>query len=334
MIVLDSNQLRQVLPGSPALKLFTAAPQQTGHTLATTDVVIREVSRQRRESLASAISGLKKAQSSFNKLVSPGHKATGRPFSAITPSFARQENEAFESAMRETFFVLQTDPEDALEALLREAAHAPPCVNGEGGRDASIWLTAVRASRTAETDAAGSTLPTIFVSQDKGFSQPGDAAALSPALAADISDPASVLLCPTVVAAMSAIGFPTDWVDATELTASSYFHKALLTAVANAGGPILLLEHMDTKELTPPKLIKGGRAQECCGEGLTMTSVSGEWRFRVITGQVSATLAERHPSAYKGYAVRVEGTALIVQNTAGDITEAEFSLTMLSTSGA
>lgn len=46
MIVLDSNQLRQVLPGSPALKLFTVAAKRDSHTLATTDVVIPEVIRQ------------------------------------------------------------------------------------------------------------------------------------------------------------------------------------------------------------------------------------------------------------------------------------------------
>lgn len=46
MIALDSNQLRQVLPGSPALKLFTVAAKRDSHTLATTDVVIPEVIRQ------------------------------------------------------------------------------------------------------------------------------------------------------------------------------------------------------------------------------------------------------------------------------------------------
>jgi len=108
MIVLDSNQLRYVLPGKPALKLLEVAAKQAGHTLATTDVVIREVTRQQREVLTDAIARLRTAQRAFNKEARPAKKLTGNPFDKLTAAFIDEEVGSFETALRKRFHVLET----------------------------------------------------------------------------------------------------------------------------------------------------------------------------------------------------------------------------------
>lgn len=51
MLLFDTNQLRQVYPGSLSLRLLTAASRRTGHRLAITDIVLEEAVRQRRDDL-------------------------------------------------------------------------------------------------------------------------------------------------------------------------------------------------------------------------------------------------------------------------------------------
>jgi hypothetical protein len=95
-----------------------------------------------------------------------------------------------------------------MDALEREADRRPPCKpNGQGARDTAIYLTALRAARrsgnlgsaqdkhTREAGGAtsGSRPPVIFVSEDKGFSDPQDRTAFAPELYREIGDARLVL---------------------------------------------------------------------------------------------------------------------------------------------
>lgn len=153
------------------------------------------------------------------------------------------ETEHFEAVLRQAVRVLPTDPEDALEALEREADRRPPCkANGEGGRDTAIYLTALRAARggdglaSAKANAAdqptsnGRPLPVIFVTEDKGFSDPQDRTAFAPVLREEIAD-APLSLCLDIVSALSGIGYPSSWVDAKSITEREDFLALLREAV-------------------------------------------------------------------------------------------------------
>ncbi|MDO0935214.1 hypothetical protein QQY66_27400 [Streptomyces sp. DG2A-72] len=325
MIVLDANQLRNVLPGKPALRLLQAAAQRSGHTLATTDVVIREVARQRHDELTAAIAQLTKAQKDFNKIAPPAKKLAGGPFDKLTTLFVDEEVERFKDALHQAFRVLETIPEDALEALLREADHAPPCLKGVEGRDASIWLTTLRASRSPDAAPDGKALPTILLSEDGAFCGADDR--LAPSLLPDVPEGADVLLRRTVIAVMDTLGFQTQWTDVSAITDSPEFQEAVVAAVALVGGPILLGQ-LGTEMMTPPRLERS-RGQQCQGEGTTLTSVSGEWTFQVIVGKPTSDPAETRPL---GYTVRVDGEALVTQDALGSFTDISFSAHVVRTS--
>ena len=324
VIVFDSNQLRTVLPGKPAFGLLEAAARRAGHTLATTDVVIREVTRQRREDLTTAIAQLTKAQKTFNKIAPPTKRLEGGPFDKLTERFVDDDLEDFKAGLHRTFHVLETTPDDALEALLREADHTAPCLTGVEGRDASIWLTALRALGSLETTGDGQVLPTIFVSKDGTFCGADDQ--IAPSLLKDVPNGAEVLLRREVIAVMETLGFPTKWKDVSAITDSPEFQEAVIADVARAGGPILL-GHLGTETMTPPRLTSP-RGQQCHGENATLTSVSGEWEFQVNPGEPSPDPAETQPP---GYTVRVTGEALVTQDESGSITDIAFSTHVIRT---
>jgi hypothetical protein len=119
-------------------------------------------------------------------------------------TFPGKQVGAFEQALRQESIVLETTPDDALEALKREAGHRPPCSSsGKGGQDTTVWLTAVRASRTPDSDETGRLLPVILVSDDQAFADSQDRHSISPWLWADRSSAGMLLLAPTVVDALS-----------------------------------------------------------------------------------------------------------------------------------
>jgi predicted nucleic acid-binding protein len=62
VILLDTNQLHRVRLGNPTLTLLSAAAHRRGHTLAITDIVLREAVRQYREEFARARKALEVAQ--------------------------------------------------------------------------------------------------------------------------------------------------------------------------------------------------------------------------------------------------------------------------------
>lgn len=229
MLLFDTNQLRQVFPGSLSLRLLAAASRRTGHHLAITDIVLEEAVRQRRDDLVKRAAILTSSYEEFQKLLPPQLRETSA-HTALSggKTFPGKHVAAFEQVLREEFTVIETAPEDALEALKREAGHRPPCSsNGKGGRDTTIWLTAARASRAPDSNEAGRLLPVILVSEDQAFADSNDRRSISPDLRADYPNRDMLLLAPTVVDALSLIGYPTEKVDAEEIADGIEFRDAL-----------------------------------------------------------------------------------------------------------
>lgn len=345
VILLDTNQLRRVLPGNPTLTLLSAAATRCGHTLAITDIVLREAVRQHREEVEQARKALEVAHRQLNKLV--------RPVSRIAPTAweradagktASLETESFEADLRAAFEVLSTDPRDAMDALEREADRRPPCkANGQGGRDTAIYLTALRAARRGDNlepaqdkhtreagDAtSGSRPPVIFVSEDKGFSDPQDRTAFAPELYSEIGD-ARLVLRLDVVSALAEIGYPTEWVDATGIIDRHDFLNMLRDAVTRETLGMLSPAPHDAF----PSFVRVGRprrrgtvrkARQCKGQGMILTTLTGTWKSIFVTRNAPAGL---DPSTMKGdFLLRIAAdvTALVVQDTSGKVVDAEFS---------
>ncbi|MGV2917250.1 PIN domain-containing protein [Streptomyces alfalfae] len=343
MIILDTNQLHRALPGNPTLTLLTAAANRCGHTLAITDIVLREMVRQRREGLTQARKALEAAQREVNKYVRPASRIVSTAWSDRPTEL---ETDFFEAELRQAFTVLHTDPEDALEALEREADRRPPCkANGEGGRDTAIYLTALRAARKNDDlesaqagvvgKAGGGTrpLPVIFVTEDKGFSDPKNRTAFAPELREEIAD-APLTLRLDVVSALAEIGYPSQWVDAKSITERDDFRNMLREAVTRETlGMLSPAPHEAFPEyvrVRPPRLRRLGKAHQCKGGGLTLSMLTGTWGSGIFTHNRPDGLS---PATLKGdYRLRITAdiTALVVQDESGDVIEAEFSSTSVT----
>jgi len=342
VIVFDTNQLRRALPGSPALVMLKAAADLSGHTLAITDIVLSEAVRQRRDELRKQIREVGASHREFNKLVRPASR-TSDPL-AGAGMFSHQlhperaEVAYFEAGIRSNFRVLETDPDDAREALFREADRRPPCkANGEGGRDTAIFLTALRATASADLGRDGRTLPVIFVTEDSAFSDAKDRGSLAPGLLGDVAG-RDLVLKPDVVQTLAAIGYPTSWVDPSPITDRDEFGDLLREALE---GPVL--EGLSAEyppsllaraALERPNFTSSGKAPQCLGEGLTMTTVTLRWWGVVLNdGQVPASVrewiqAKQLPESltFGGFHRDGEATALVVQDAAGAILSAQFSV--------
>jgi hypothetical protein len=307
--------------------------------LAITDIVLREAVRQHREGLAQARRALEAAQREVNSYVRPA----SRIVSTIGPERPVDlETEYFEAALRQAVHVLPTDPEDALEALEREADRRPPCkANGEGGRDASIYLTALRAARrgddlesakakaASQSTSSGRPLPVIFVTEDKGFSDPQDRTAFAPELREEIAD-APLSLCLDIVSALSRIGYPSSWVDAKAITEREDFLALLREAVTRETLDMLSPAPLEAfpewvRVRTPRPRRRIGKARQCKGNDMTLSTVTGTWSSSIYTRNRPDGLK---PSTMKGeYRLRIiaDCTALVVQDEHGDVLEAAFS---------
>ncbi|NEB76196.1 DUF4935 domain-containing protein [Streptomyces sp. SID14478] len=323
MIVLDSNQLRFVLPHTPALKLFSAIAERAGHTLATTDTVLREVVRQHRQATDSALTTFIKARREANRMLPPGQRISEVNFpDRFRAAKVKEAISEFEADLRNTFQILPVAPEDAVAALEIEADQRPPCTNGTGARDAAIWLTTARACRTLESDTSGPPLPVIFVSQDKDFRGPGKTGTLAPELANEDTEAGRLLLLPNVLAVMDRLGYPQQFGDAEEITAREDFQQALLDAVIRfTVFPGRQLAQMEDGEVTV-RFKDDGKARQCRGEGTRLTSISGTWSVRVVTERLPRR-PDGHGGGYRGFPMAVEGTVLLVEDD-GQQTEIDF----------
>ncbi|MGI3202493.1 PIN domain-containing protein [Streptomyces phaeochromogenes] len=318
MIVFDSNQMRLFLPGSSALQQFVAVAERAGHTIATTDLVVREVVRQHRARLLSAAKALADSQRDYNELVtSPG----GRTKVSFADSrarrfFANREIMAFQSAINEAYRVLPTLAEDTLTAVQWEADHRRPCHDGAGARDAAIWLTAARACETPDLDESRQPLPVIFVSNDNDFSAPGDKSSLAEELRSEHTESGRMVLKKGAVDVLAELGYPKRRVDAQAITARADFQKALLdVAMGEDGLPSRHLTQLEAAEIMI-HLRKDGEAYECRGDDLALTSISGTWGVRVVLERLP-----RRPDG-RGGGVRllpgvpreIEATALLIED--------------------
>lgn len=323
MLVLDSNQLRHVLPGNPALLMVKAAAHRGGHTLATTDIVLHEVLRWHREELHLKIKALRAAVREVNTLMPPGLTIPDPPRGVLPRGIAGGfETKRLEEALREDFRVLVTEPADALEALFREANRRPPCkANGEGARDAAIFLTALRAYEPQDKGPDGQDLPLLFVSQDKAFSDAADRSRLAPGLLADAGD-RSVVICADVVSALSQMGFPYIELDPKEIISRTDFLEILRNAMLDSMGSNFspTSSAMLSGSLVPhlPQLRERGRwARQCSADGMTMTSVEGSWSCTVDVIRLGA------PDGF--FYLSADISALVVQDSDGNVIEAEFA---------
>jgi hypothetical protein len=317
VIIVDSNQIRFVLPHTPALKLFSAVAQRAGHTLATTDIVLREVVRQHHDALTSATNGYRRARRELNDLLPPAQRVHSTPRvpddGRGRKGFVTRAVKRFEADIRDNFLVLPTTPEDALAALQLEADHTEPGLNGSGARDASIWLTAVRAAATRETDSTGRPLPVIFVSSDGDFTAPGKSRDLAPQLINDDTRKGRLILKSTVVDAMDAFGYPHQLVDAGEITQRDDFQQTLIDVVtASANLPNRELEKMAEAEVSV-RLISDQKGRRCSGDGTTLMTISGAWSIRFVYERLPRRPDGYGAGAYRGISIQVEGMALIVE---------------------
>lgn len=332
MIVLDSNQLRFVLPGNPSLGLLSAVAGRAGHTLATTELVLAEVVRQRQDDLRAALKTLGKAEIEASRLMLKGrHQLRGladHVTGQARKRIVRDEVAEFEARLRTEFRVLETAPEDAGRALLMEAQHVPPCENGTGSRDVTIYLTAQRAAETPELGPSGEALPLIFISEDKDFSrlrlpeQPK---------ASEEADGSSLIIQRTVVDTLASLGYPSSDISADEVVSRPEFQQALIAAIANASiMPPRFLQQVDDAEVTVRR-VAGGWARRCEGNGITLTSLAGMWSIRFVTEWMPPR-PDGRPGGYKGFSMRAEGSALIV-NDGQQPPDVEFSPLVLSFPG-
>jgi hypothetical protein len=270
MLVFDSNQLRHVLPGNPALLMLKAAARRSGHSLATTDIVMREVLRQHRDDLNLKIKILRTSLREVNLLMPPGYRLQDPP-AGIMPRGVHLdgfETEMIAQALRDEFRVLVTEPDDALEALFGEADRRPPCKSsGEGGRDTAIFLTALRAAEHPDIGPDGRALPLLFVSQDKAFSDAADRDRPAPGLLADVGG-RSVIICRDVVSALTQMGFPHSELNPTDIISRVDFLEMLRDAMLETRGSIFSSTSSArvSGTLRPhlPRLMERGRwARQC-----------------------------------------------------------------------
>ncbi|KPH97415.1 hypothetical protein OK006_8971 [Actinobacteria bacterium OK006] len=328
--------MRFVLPHSPAFKLFSVVAQRAGHTLAITDVVLREIVRQHHEELTSATNGYLRARRALNELLAPPQRVQGTPRipedGLNRKNFIRREVKRFEADIRADFLVLPTSSEDALAALMMEADHTEPGLNGAGARDASIWLTAARAAATCERDSAGRRLPVIFVSSDGDFTAPGKSRDLAPQLVNDATRKGQLILKSTLVDAMDAFGYPQQLVDAEEVTQRDAFQRVLIEVATDlADLPSRHLEKMAEAEVTV-RLVSGQKGRRCSGDGTTLTTVSGTWSIRFVFEWLPRRHGSYGGTPYRGLPMQIEGTALIVEERDKEAV-IEFAPQMISVAG-
>ena len=329
MIVFDANQLPS--PHSPMLAMLKAAASRSGHTLATTDIVAKEWINRQREDITKRISALRKAQTDLNRLL-PLKSAIGvdKLIWPLEGNLRSNPNpvvvKELEKDLRQAYRILETHPDDALEALYREAERKTPCSKGRGGRDAAIYLTATRA--VEDTDATGRPLPLIFVSRDNGFTDPEEPGSLHPELHEGLGV-RKVILCQDVASVLAEIGYPQVEIDASEITGMADFLEIVRNAMIGAYPEYKIPDsnfYDNNFEVEFIKPREGGdlRALQCKSDGFTLTTVTGKLKIRVTSGLASERIRERDPDARTGFFVSADLMILVVQDADGNIVDVNF----------
>ena len=108
---------------------------ESGFAVSIPEIVLHESVNLRRERYEAAV-----------RDVTSGSKKLGKYWSGLdiyVPDSSEIASK-WESTLNETFTVLSLHGDDAIEALKREADRRRPAREGNGGRDATIWLTVLR----------------------------------------------------------------------------------------------------------------------------------------------------------------------------------------------
>jgi hypothetical protein len=214
MIVIDSNQLLGMPPGSPSWILLRVVGERTGHSLAISEITLWEVLSNVRRHFAEDVAALNRSRDKLSgRLASyaatsinwPDDDAWLAPEDEIDEAIRRYEDQ-----LRQRFRILQTPGPVAVEALRREAWRLPPCAeNGRGGRDSAIWLTAAAAAAD-DMGPKNRPMPLLFVSNDGGFVDPGGGNRLRSTLIDDLPNGVAARLCRNITDVFTEIGQPAD----------------------------------------------------------------------------------------------------------------------------
>ncbi|MGW4059100.1 PIN domain-containing protein [Amycolatopsis sp. NPDC004747] len=122
----------------------------------------------------------REAEEAFDKLLSAFNE--GSKFYSLPPIYVpgtAEVEEDWRSELTEAFEVVPLAPDDAVEALIREANRVKPASGGTGSRDSAIWLTVLRGHRA-------STNETHFVSSNTADFAAKDKKSLNEELRAEL----------------------------------------------------------------------------------------------------------------------------------------------------
>ncbi|UXY25983.1 hypothetical protein [Streptomyces sp. HUAS TT20] len=180
----------------------------------------------------------------------------------------------------------------------------------------------------SQSTSGGRPLPVIFVTEDK-VSDPQNRMAFAPELRKEIAD-APLALRLDIVSALSEIGYPSLWVDAKTITERENVLALLRGAVTRETLGMLSPAPLDAfpewvRVRTPRPRRKIGKARQCKGNGMVLSTLTGTWSSSIYTRNRPDGLK---PSIMKGeYRLRIvaDCTALVVQDEHGDVLGAAFS---------
>ncbi|MER6704288.1 PIN domain-containing protein [Streptomyces fumanus] len=340
MIVIDSNQILSMPPGSPSWSLLRVVGERTGHSLAISEVSLWEVLSSARRRLEDDIAAFERAWNKLaGRLESYAPENSALPFTLNHIGFGPDAGDpekavrAYEAQLRQRFRVLRTPESVASEALRREAWREPPCKdNGEGGRDAAIWLTAAAAAE-ADVDPEGRKLPLLLVSNDGGFTDPRNKGQLHPALANDLPEGVCARLCRSLPEVFAEISQPADAADLLPMMNSADIIDALITAILDSKFPGKPEVHEagsadgNRRIFTMGEILRATRASfkgfqaapaKCTSDGETWICASGTWVFpRPHDSDTDLAWAFRGISEYNQHGLEATAT-LFWAFTAGE----------------
>ncbi|MGW6098759.1 PIN domain-containing protein [Streptomyces sp. NPDC055157] len=188
MIILDTNQFESLRPPrGPVLRVLSRIAGALGGTLALPEMVLIEHMAHKRNRVAMAVEGFKKAAQILNGELEHSHNKKKLQHSFGDARVDQSEIiRQYEEALKDEIPTVLSIPQwAAREALVREAERRAPAQTrwdstpGKGARDVSIWLTVL------ETASKNPGEIVHFISEDKGF---GGQTGLSLALQQELQD--------------------------------------------------------------------------------------------------------------------------------------------------
>jgi hypothetical protein len=195
VIIVDTNILHGASLDGPQIQILRRLATQKGLSLRIPEMVGVEFIYRQNEKFEALVSKARNAVEALDKESSLW--GFGRDLEFPTPDTLTLREV---SLLKSIFEVIPTTPEDAWEALKREALRVPPArQNGTtacGARDALIWLTVLRCAR----DQSG---PVYLISNDqKAFGEDG----LKSMLEEEARESGSVIYCSSIKDLLATLG--------------------------------------------------------------------------------------------------------------------------------